>query len=180
MDVLNDLLAALRLSGGVVVDAEMHGDWCLISQFDREHCAAYFPVPGELIAYHYVRSGRVWAEVDGEPVVEAGPGSVLLLPRNDRHKLYSGAGAIPVDSNDLLTPAGEGQPAQIRIDGPGPAVRLYCGFLGNSAARHPLLDALPRLMVIDSILGGSVGLDFSPPSPMTVSTRAILFTTATG
>ena len=33
----------------------------MVSQFTNEHCAPFFPVPGNLIGYHYVRSGRMFA-----------------------------------------------------------------------------------------------------------------------
>ena len=39
MDVLADILASLHLTGGVVLDAETSGDWCLSSQFTPEDCA---------------------------------------------------------------------------------------------------------------------------------------------
>ena len=31
MDVLSDILASLRLTGGVVIDAQLRGDFCLLS-----------------------------------------------------------------------------------------------------------------------------------------------------
>ena len=36
LDVLTDILASLRLTGGVVIDAETHGDFCLLSRFRDE------------------------------------------------------------------------------------------------------------------------------------------------
>ena len=65
MDVLSDILSSMRLSGGVVIDAQLHGPACLMSRFTREHCASFFPVPAHVIAYHYVRSGRIWAQIPG-------------------------------------------------------------------------------------------------------------------
>src|SRR6266496_2449759 len=145
MDVLGDILSSLHLTGGVVVDARLRGDWCMISQFTAEHCAAYFPVPGTLIAYHYVRSGELWAEVEGHPPVHAGQGSVLIFPRNDRHLLYSRPGLPPIDADDLLKPGEGGGPATIRIDGEGSGTEIFCGFLGVSEDRHPLIECLPPM-----------------------------------
>jgi hypothetical protein len=59
MDVLDQILDSLRLTGGVVVDARAHGDWCMIAQFTREYCSLYFPVPGTLVGYHYIRAGNL-------------------------------------------------------------------------------------------------------------------------
>jgi pimeloyl-ACP methyl ester carboxylesterase/AraC-like DNA-binding protein len=149
MDALRDILSSLRLSGGVVVDARLAGDWCIISQFTPQHCAKYFPVPGTLIAYHYVRAGELWAEVDGQPPVHARQGSVLVFPSNDRHLLYSRSGLRPVDADDLLKPGVDGGPATIQIDGKGSGTELFCGFLGVSGQRHPLTDCLPPMLLLD-------------------------------
>jgi AraC-like DNA-binding protein len=154
MDVLEEILDALRLSGGVVVDAQARGDWCMISQFTREHCALYFPVPGTLIGYHYIRSGELWAEVEGQPPVQVRAGSVLVFPRNDRHLLYTRAGLPAVDADDLLKPGKDG-PATILIEGAGQPVEIYCGFLGLSEYRHPLFDSLPAMLVLEDQEGGS-------------------------
>ena len=149
MDVLDDILSSLRLTGGVVVDARMHGDWCLVSEFTAEHCAVYFPVPGTLIAYHYVRSGELWAEVEGFPPIYLKSGSVLILPRNDRHLLYTRPGLPPIDADELLEPGANGGPATIAIEGDGPEVDIFCGFLGVTEYKHPLIEALPAMLVLD-------------------------------
>jgi pimeloyl-ACP methyl ester carboxylesterase/AraC-like DNA-binding protein len=147
MDVLTDILSSLRLTGGVVIDAETSGDWCLLSRFTEEDCVR-FEVSGDLIAYHYVRSGHLFASLDGAPPVEAKPGDIILLPRNDPHLLYSRSGLQPVDSHELIQQAGNG-PAKILIEGEGEPASIYCGFLGVSAEHHPLLDSLPPLLKLD-------------------------------
>ena len=45
MDVLSEILSSLRLTGGVVIDSELSGDFCLLSQFTPDHCAPFFPMP---------------------------------------------------------------------------------------------------------------------------------------
>lgn len=150
MDILDEILDSLRLTGGVVVDARAKGDWCMISQFTREHCALYFPVPGTLIGYHYIRTGELWAEVDGHPPVAIRAGSVLVFPRNDRHLLYTRAGLTPVDADDLLERGRDGGPATIAIEGEGELVEIFCGFLGLSEYTHPLFDSLPPMLVFDA------------------------------
>src|SRR5215213_8616189 len=155
MDVLDDILSSLRLTGGVVVDAQAQGEWCLVSQFTPEHCAAFFPVPGTLIAYHYVRRGELWAEVEGPPRAKLDEGAAVILPRNDRHLLYTRAGLPPVDADALLRPGRDGGPATIRIEGEGTPIELFCGFLGVSEYKHPLMDSLPPMLVLDHDETGS-------------------------
>lgn len=149
MNVLADILSEMRLTGAVVVEAELRGRWHLVSQFTREMCAAYFPVPGDLIAYHYVRSGRFRAKIDGGTPVEAGPGAVLLFPHNDRHFLFTDPDLPPVSSEALLQPADGLEPARIVVEGQGETVELFCGFLGSASPEHPLLASLPPLLLIE-------------------------------
>ena len=148
MDVLADILSSMRLSGGVVIDAELGGPSCLVSQFTKEHCASYFTEPAHVIAYHYVRSGRIWVEVPGEPPAQAEAGCIILLPRNDQHLLYSEPGLPPVASEDLIEPGPGGEPARIRLQGDGDQTMLYCGFLGSSSPENALIQCLPRMMLI--------------------------------
>ena len=178
---LDDILSSLRLTGGVVVDAQAHGDWCMVSQFSPEHCGAYFPVPATLIGYHYVCSGELWAEVEGYPKVHLREGSVLVLPRNDRHLLYSRPGLAPIDADDLLKPGVNGGPATVRIDGEGAVAHFYCGFLGVGDDKHPLMDALPPLVVLEpedlasSWIGSSMQFLSCDQSPEMVARLAELF-----
>jgi pimeloyl-ACP methyl ester carboxylesterase/AraC-like DNA-binding protein len=148
MDVLADILSSMRLTGGVVIDAELTGAWCLASQFTREHCAAFFPVPAHVIGYHYVRAGRVWVEAPGEPAVEAGAGCIIIIPRNERHLIYTRQGLRPVDAASLIRPGANGVASRIEIAGEGETVQLYCGYLGSTSPEDALLQSLPGLMVI--------------------------------
>ena len=148
MDLLGDILASLRLTGGVVIDAELRGDWCMVSQFNNEHCAPFFPVPGKLIGYHYVRTGRMMAEIEGQPPVAVDRGCILLLPRNDPHLLYNRAGLPPADAGELVEITESGL-QRIIVDGDGPTTEIYCGYLGVSASHHPMLDSLPPMLALD-------------------------------
>lgn len=149
MDVLSDILTSLRLTGGVILEGSGHGDWCVLSQMQPSDWEELLPGGGQIIAYHFVRSGRLFAQVEGEPPVEAGAGSILLLPRNDPHRLFTGFAANPVDSHQFVTGGREGRPARFEI-GPedGEQVDFYCGFLGVKGPHHPLLDCLPALLVV--------------------------------
>jgi hypothetical protein len=95
MDVLTDILSSLRLTGGVVVDGKMTGDFCVHAEFTPAHCAPFFPKPDKLISYHYVRSGQLLVEVEGMPPAIARAGEIIILPRNDPHLLESRSGLKP-------------------------------------------------------------------------------------
>ena len=151
MDVLGDIMSSLRLTGGVILEAEAKGDWCVSSHMEPEDVAALFPAGGHIIAYHYIREGRVQAQVDGGAPVEAGPGSVLLFPRNDEHLLYTRLTGRPIDSHQFLSGMTEQGLARFRIDGEGEEAKFYCGFLGVGSSHHPLLDSLPPMLLVEDV-----------------------------
>ncbi len=148
MDVLGDILTSLRLTGGVVIDGQLRGDFCLLSQFTPDHCAPFFPMPETLIGYHYVRSGRMLVEVEGVPPVTVEAGEIAFIPRNDPHLLARRSGLPPLDASDILWVT---DGVHHIACGNGPEVtELWCGFLGTAkSSAHPLLDALPAVLKVD-------------------------------
>jgi pimeloyl-ACP methyl ester carboxylesterase/AraC-like DNA-binding protein len=184
MDVLTDILGSLRLTGGVVIDGKLKGDFCVLSQFTPQHCAPFFPMPETLIGYHYVRSGQMVVEVDGLPPATVRAGEVAILPRNDPHLLARRPGLKPADMDDISWITEEGV-HKVATDGDGAATEVWCGFLGTAKdGAHPLLAALPPLLTLDVASGQEGWLDSSMrflaeerPSQDVVARLAELFVT---
>jgi len=150
VEALEQILSSLRLTGGVVIDADLTGDFCLLAQFTPDHCAPFFPVPDTLISYHYVRSGRAIVEIEGEPPVSLGPGSIAILPRNDPHLLARRHGLTPANVSEIAWVTSEGV-HRVASGTDGEKAEIWCGFLGTSKGNaHPLLDALPSLLTLDA------------------------------
>ena len=161
MDVLSDILGSLRLTGGVVIDADLHGDFCVKAEFTPAHCAPFFPTPDKLISYHYVRSGRMIVEVDGMPPTVVEAGGIAILPRNDPHLLTSKLGLEPAAAEEVGWVTAEGV-HHVDQGTDGPTTEVWCGFLGTAqSSAHPLLDALPPLLVLDVADGEAEWLDSS-------------------
>ena len=122
MDALSDVLRVLRLTGGVFLDARFTAPWCVKSRAEQEDWQRFMVAPAQVIAYHYVVSGRLEVKVEGEAAVTVNGGELVMLPHNDEHLLGS-AVDLPVIDGDQLQP-----------------VRDANGFV------HPLIDALPAVM----------------------------------
>lgn len=148
MDLLDDIFATLRMSGGVVFDARTTGDWRLVSQFTPEDCAPFFPTPGAIISYHYVRKGVMFVQLPDEPPIEVNEGSIVLFPRNDVHDLFTRPDIPPIDVAAFIQPGGQGALNRISLDFGGEEAACYCGWLGVVGGAHPLLDALPAVLLI--------------------------------
>jgi len=155
VDLLSDVLAAMRLSGAVFLDAEFTAPWCVKSQLGPEDCKPFFAQPTHLIGYHFVTEGHLICEVEGMPRVEAGPGDILLLTRNDPHVLGSEIMADAVSGRDLVTPpeGGLAQMATLRHGGGGERTAMFCGFLGTESPMTSVLSGLPSLLKITTPAG---------------------------
>jgi AraC-like DNA-binding protein len=165
MDVLSEMLAALRLSGGVFVDAEFRAPWTVLSDYTPEDCAPFFPVPSQLIAYHYVRSGSFTCRIPGGPAREVSAGEIVILPHNVPHYLHGPSPwPAPMDTQDVLRSLDNGI-LRLRGGGDGASVAMYCGYLGTTTPDNTLLQSLPPMLVIgiDAAQGDWVArsLDFA-------------------
>ena len=132
MEPLLDLLRDLHLTGGVFLDAEFTSPWCVKSSVGIDDCSAYLPRPAHVIAYHYVTEGRCAVEVAGLPAMEVKAGEIVLLPRNDPHRLGSALDVRAVNAGELIEPAPDGGLARIVYGGGGERTRILCGFLGTT------------------------------------------------
>lgn len=191
MDPVVEALTALRFDGGVFLDAAFAAPWCVLSQVEPADCAPRQPVPRRLVAYHFVVRGVVWLAVGGDAPVEVGPGHLIVLPRNDVHRLGSDLARPAQTAAALIRPGRDG--GLPRIEGTDRAdTRILCGYLGADDLAGPLLDALPRVMTIaigDAVTASWIETslryaarqfgDTADPSPATLAPLAsMLFTVA--
>ncbi len=143
MDPLADILHAMRLSGGVFLDAELTAPWCIHSHVDPEDCLPFMPMPRQVIAYHYVMEGTLLMQVAGESPVSASAGDILIMPNNHAHLLGSELQIPPLNASALIERGQEGGSGRIRAGGGGVPTRFFCGYLGCDDPSHPLLLSLP-------------------------------------
>lgn len=148
MDILSDVLSSLRLTGGIVVDGRLTGDFCLNAQFTPDECAPFFPPPEMLIGYHYVRSGNAIIHVEGLEPESLSPGDIAVLPRNDPHVLASRPGLMPARPSEISLVT-EGGVHRLSTGTGGPAMHMWCGVLGTAKSNaHPIFEALPPLLIL--------------------------------
>src|SRR6476619_6604287 len=182
MDILDEILSSLRLSGGVGIEGEFSGDYCVLAQFTPDHFAPFFPQPDALISYHYVRSGKMLVQLEGMPPAVVEAGGIAILPRNDPHLLSSRTGLQPADASQVSWVTADGV-HRVKSGTDGSRTEVWCGFLGTAkSAGHPLVDALPPLLTLNASGGEAQWLDSSmrflaeeQPSPDIVARQAELF-----
>lgn len=146
MDALSEVLAAVRLSGSVFLDAEFTAPWCIAARIGPEDCRPYGTVPAHIIAYHYVTAGRLIVQRAGAAPLEVAAGEIVLLPRNDPHVLASAPGLRPVVVDSLVQPDPASGMARLRYGGGGESTKIICGFLGCEVPDNPLVATLPAAL----------------------------------
>jgi AraC-like DNA-binding protein len=149
MDPLSEVLRSVRMTGGVFLDARFTAPWCVSSQLVAGDCMPYLAAPAQIIAYHVVIDGELLVWVEGEPAIKVSAGEIVLVPRNEEHKLASGNGLKAVNARDLIQPPGDGGLVRIVHGGGGAATHIVCGFLASDESYNPLIATLPRLLKLD-------------------------------
>lgn len=148
MDALSDLLRVVRFSGSLFLEAKFRGPWCVRSQLLPENCGPAFQQGAKPISFHYVLEGHLQIRIGKERIRSAGPGDMILLAHNDPHLMGSDLTLPPVESTSLIRKPGEHEMAQIDFGTGGDVDHHFvCGFLAAPVREHPLLTALPGLLV---------------------------------
>jgi AraC-like DNA-binding protein len=162
MDALSDVLGAVRLTGAVFLELEMHARWSILAAPARKIADVLMPEADHVIPFHLVTEGRCYGRlVDGNPV-ELSAGDLILFPAGDRHVLAAPTAAAlrmePVEltgeSLDKLLKRGE--VSEFRKKGAGEATRIVCGYLAcDKRLAEPILLSLPRLLKVRLRDGGT-------------------------
>jgi AraC-like DNA-binding protein len=152
MDVLSDVMQAVRLTGAIFFDvrfcAPITSQTPPMSQVGRQ----VMPDAAHVIPFHIVLEGRCWVESigSGDPPVKLREGDIVLYPHGHAHALVTNLGdRLPPDLSAYRRPESGRLPfvADFTDDRP-PDLHMACGYLGCDAAPfNPLLEALPHQVI---------------------------------
>jgi AraC-like DNA-binding protein len=147
MDVLSDVLKAVRLDGALFFHGEFTAPWCLQSACAADAAPYLGSGSKHLIIYHYLREGRAYARLHGGERVELTAGDILMLPHGDEHFIGNGSPERPVDSfKTFAKNLSEGLKA-VQFGGGGEVTRFVCGFLTcEPHMTSAVLSGLPSLL----------------------------------
>ena len=82
MDVLSEVLRAVRLEGALFFNGEFSAPWCLSTQ--PSSIAPYLsPHNGQLIIYHFVTAGHAYAQLGDGRREELSAGEVVVADASD-------------------------------------------------------------------------------------------------
>lgn len=141
MDVLSDILDALRLKGTLYFSTEFSRPW-----------GVRVPRFRQVARFHLVVRGSLWVRVrpDREPV-HLETGDLVLIPHGAEHLLSDTPDGECRTVDEVVEAAGFDGTGALVHGGPdlGGPTRLVCGhFEFQEGFHHPLLDQLPSALVI--------------------------------
>ena len=152
MDVLSDVLLAVRLTGAVFFDVEAHTPFVTESPSSEKIASRIMAGAEHVIGFHIVTEGSCWTETVGatEPPVYLQAGEIVVYPWGDSNIMASAPGMRgKADAAQYYRPIDQQLPFSLKMnrDGGTETCRFVCGFLGcDSRPFNPLLNALPRVI----------------------------------
>jgi AraC-like DNA-binding protein len=148
MDVLSEVLKAIKLDAAFFYNAEFTAPW-RVREPRSEVVAPHFAPPGgHVIIYHLLTEGRCVANIEGSKPVPIDSGDVVIFPHGDAHILGNGsAKTLDVEPN-LQEILAKGLKLA-RAGGGGEATKIICGYMScDPQLSSALLAGLPPLLKV--------------------------------
>jgi AraC-like DNA-binding protein len=152
MDVLSDVLAAVRLKGALFFDIDAGTPWVAETPAAEVIAPAIMPDAEHVIMFHLIMSGSCWAQLStggSGPSVHLTAGDVLVVPNGQRHVMSSEPGERGTPNLSLYRrPVDQPLPFSLRHGSEDDErTRFVCGYLGcDTRPFNPLLSSLPDLI----------------------------------
>lgn len=155
IDVLSEVLSAVRLTGSVFFDVTAAAPWVAEAPPSAQIADAIKPGAQHAIEYHVITRGSCWISIVGgapfEPV-RLEEGDIAVVAHGEPHVVSSAPGMrADLDTSPYSRQRHDSDlPFKLRTGGDGASeAHLMCGFFTCDVRPfNPLLDALPRFMRI--------------------------------
>ena len=159
MDVLSEVLRAVKLRGALFFNGEFTAPWCLHSapsSSAAEHLMSLVgdpdgggSKPERLIIFHFLTEGRAYARLPGGHREELTSGDIVIVPNGEAHFIGNGSPEKPVDSFQTFARNLRQGLKATRFGGGGEATRFVCGFMAcEQRLSDVFLSGLPALLKV--------------------------------
>ena len=149
MDVLSEVLRAVKLQGALFFNAELSAPWCLIEPRSAAIAPYLSPDAGHVILYHYLIEGHAFARLRDGQREELNAGDIVVFPHGDDHFLGNGSPEKPVDAMTTFAKnLGDGLKLA-KFGGGGAITRIVCGYMSfERRLSDVFLSGLPKIMKV--------------------------------
>jgi AraC-like DNA-binding protein len=151
LDVLSDVLRAVRLTGAIFFHVDAQAPWVAGTPAAAKIARSVMPEAEHVIMFHAVTEGACWLEVDNDQKapLRLVTGDIVVLPMGEAHAFCSTPGmrAQP-DLGLYYRPTDKPLPFAVGLGASdGPRTKFVCGYLGCDARPfNPILPALPQIL----------------------------------
>jgi AraC-like DNA-binding protein len=158
MDVLSEVLRAVKLDGALFYNAEFSAPWAAHSIDAHTVTSSLSPSSQHVIIFHLVTEGRGYAHIEGDDrPIPLNAGDILIVPHGDAHILGNGPSVTPVERAQVLKQVlSEGLKVS-RMGGGGEITKFVCGYMAcEPQLSRVFLGGLPpilKLSIRDDVSG---------------------------
>ena len=154
MDVISEVLRAVRLDSALFFNAEFSAPWCLSEPRSKAVAHQFSKMGGHLILYHFLIEGRAFARLADGQQEELEAGDVVIFPQGDDHYLGYGTPEKPVDAVAAFSQNLKDGLKLVRFGGGGEVSRMICGYmLCDPKLSDAFLAGLPKMLKV-TLAGG--------------------------
>src|SRR6185437_3271332 len=130
MEVLSEVLKAVKLDGAVFYNAEFSAPWAAHSIDARTVDSYLSPNSQHVIIFHLLTEGRGYAHVEGDDrPIPLNAGDIIVVPHGDAHILGNGQSVTPVDRARVLEQVLSQGLRVSRMGGGGEVTKFVCGYM---------------------------------------------------
>ncbi|BCA53775.1 Transcriptional regulator, AraC family [Nitrospira sp. KM1] len=151
MDVLSEVLKAVKLDGAVFFNGEFSTPWCA-REPDSCTMATYLSVQSKhVIIFHLVAEGDAYVRMgeDGGRISLV-PGDIVVLPHGQAHMMGNGPPVTPMESAGHLPRIVSEGLRLYRFGQGGDVTKLICGYMTcDPQLSQMLLAGLPEIIKIN-------------------------------
>jgi AraC-like DNA-binding protein len=150
MEVLSEVLKAVKLNGAMFYNAEFSAPWAARS-VDARTVTSYLSRNSQhVIIFHLLTEGRGYAHIEGDDrPLPLNAGDILIVPHGDAHILGNGPPVPPVERAQVLEQVLSQGLKVSRMGGGGEVTKFICGYMScDPELSRVFLGGLPPIMKV--------------------------------
>jgi AraC-like DNA-binding protein len=150
MDVLSEVLKAVKLDGAMFYNAEFSAPWCFRSPGSWTLAPYLSPDSRHIIIYHLLTEGRGYGQLEGDDrAIPLNAGDIIIFPHGDPHIMRNGSTVSPMDNEKELKQILSQGLKVCRLGGGGEMTKFICGYLAcDPQLSRVFLGGLPPIMKV--------------------------------